>query len=262
VKQGENKTVYKGTFEVPNLSEEYQPKEVDVTFTLKDNNKNEKLKDFARKEGLKRVREQLEKYLILLKEEFSQGLILPTSKEAAAAAALNSDKAKSSPAKTPSTASTNPTTATTTSSSSSNGSLGAKIETKTLTMNEEFKCRVNEIYNVFTNINLVKAFTQNTNLVYEPERGGKFSLFDGNISGTFIKLIPNKRITMNWRNKRWPEGYYSLAIMEFEEKEDHSLLTLTQTGIPQSFLENTEDGWRNFYWNAIRQKFGFASRIF
>ena len=68
MKQGENKTVYKGTFEVPNLSEEYQPKEVDVTFTLKDNNKNEKLKDFARKEGLKRVREQLEKYLILLKE--------------------------------------------------------------------------------------------------------------------------------------------------------------------------------------------------
>ena len=68
MKQGENKTVYKGTFEVPNLSEDYQPKEVDVTFTLKDNNKNEKLKDFARKEGLKRVREQLEKYLILLKE--------------------------------------------------------------------------------------------------------------------------------------------------------------------------------------------------
>jgi hypothetical protein len=48
---------------------------------------------------------------------------------------------------------------------------------------------------------------------YYLERGGKFSLFDGNISGTFIKLIPNKRITMNWRNKRWPEGYYSLANM-------------------------------------------------
>lgn len=68
LKTGDNKTVYKGTFEVPNLSEEYQPKETDVTFTLKDTYKNEKLKDFVRKQGLKKVRDQLEKYLILLKE--------------------------------------------------------------------------------------------------------------------------------------------------------------------------------------------------
>lgn len=109
---------------------------------------------------------------------------------------------------------------------------------------------------------MVKAFTHNTNLVYEPEKGGKFSLFDNNIQGTFINLVANKRITMNWRNKRWPEGYFSLAILEFEEKEDYTLLTLTQTGVPANFVENTEDGWRNFYWNAIRQTFGYGSRIF
>jgi activator of HSP90 ATPase len=67
---------------------------------------------------------------------------------------------------------------------------------------------------------------------------------------------------MNWRNKRWPEGYFSVATLEFEEREDDTLLKLTQTGVPANFYENTEDGWRNFYWNAIRQKFGFGSKIF
>ncbi len=56
-------------------------------------------------------------------------------------------------------------------------------------MKEDFKCRVNELYNVFTNISLVKAFTQSTNIVYEPENLGKFSLFDNNISGYFIGLV-------------------------------------------------------------------------
>lgn len=67
---------------------------------------------------------------------------------------------------------------------------------------------------------------------------------------------------MNWRNKRWREGYYSLATLDFSEKEDCTLIALSQTGIPENFLENTEEGWKNFYFNSIKQTFGFSSRIF
>jgi activator of HSP90 ATPase len=67
---------------------------------------------------------------------------------------------------------------------------------------------------------------------------------------------------MNWRNKRWLEGHFSQAVLDFQEKDDCTLLTLTQTGVPANFLENTEEGWKNFYFNAIKQTFGFGSRIF
>ena len=109
---------------------------------------------------------------------------------------------------------------------------------------------------------MVKIFTQSPKIVYECEKGGKFSLFDSNISGTFTELVPNKRLGMNWRNKRWPDEHYSTCTLEFTEKEDCTLLTLTQNGIPHNFVENTEDGWRNFYFNAIKQSFGFGSRLF
>jgi activator of HSP90 ATPase len=66
---------------------------------------------------------------------------------------------------------------------------------------------------------------------------------------------------MNWRNKRWIEEHYSLATLEFKELEDHTQVTLVQTGIPENFVDNTEDGWRNFYFNAIKQTFGMGSRM-
>lgn len=66
-KSSENKTTYKGNFEIPNLSEEHEPKDVDVNITIKDS-KQDKLKEFMRKEGVKQIREQLGKYIALLKE--------------------------------------------------------------------------------------------------------------------------------------------------------------------------------------------------
>lgn len=73
--------------------------------------------------------------------------------------------------------------------------------------------------------------------------------------------VPNKKIVMNWRNKRWIDEHYSVVTLEFSEKEDFTLLTLNQTGIPQNFFENTEEGWKNYYFNSIKQAFGFGSRI-
>lgn len=67
---------------------------------------------------------------------------------------------------------------------------------------------------------------------------------------------------MNWRYKQWPDEHYSVVTLEFREKEDCTELLLNQTGIPHNFLENTEEGWRRFYWNAIKQTFGFGSSIF
>lgn len=68
-----------------------------------------------------------------------------------------------------------------------NGS--AKILTKKLSLKEDFKCRVNELYEVFTNIEMVRAFARSSNIVYEPEKGGKFSLFDSNVTGSFVELV-------------------------------------------------------------------------
>lgn len=76
---------------------------------------------------------------------------MPTAKELAAAKTVSeSDKTKPTAPSPKLVTTSKPAT---TVSSSSNG-LGTKIETRTINMKEEFKCRVKEIYQVFTNINV------------------------------------------------------------------------------------------------------------
>ena len=132
---------------MPNLSEEHEPKDVNINVAVKDS-KQDKLKEFMRTEGVKMMREQFGKYIVLLKEEFSQGLILPTKE--------SSSNLKDMADKTPSTNQTqvlqnlNGNKA----SAHNNSTPGTKIATKKLVLNEQFKCRAEELYRIFTNVDV------------------------------------------------------------------------------------------------------------
>ena len=79
-------------------------------------------------------------------QEFSQGLILPTAKDGAKPSAPGSTGQQS--AGQPAGKKGEMTNGT------SNGGINEsiKIVTKKLTMNEEFKCRAEELYEVFTDV--------------------------------------------------------------------------------------------------------------
>ena len=73
-----------GQINIPNLSDENDIDEIDVNVTVtQDDYKAEpeiaqKLKDMIRKVGIKPIRDRCEKYVAMLKTEFSGGVILPT----------------------------------------------------------------------------------------------------------------------------------------------------------------------------------------
>ena len=39
--------------------------------------------------------------------------------------------------------------------------------------------------------------------------GGKFSIYNGDIEGVNIELVPDKKIVQTWRYSDWPKGHYS-----------------------------------------------------
>jgi activator of HSP90 ATPase len=108
---------------------------------------------------------------------------------------------------------------------------------------------------------MVEAFTRGYAVV-DGQKYGRFSLFGGNICGEFTELVENKRIEMKWRFKTWPDEHYSNVVIELKQKEDCTELQLTQTGIPASDYERTKEGWRNHYWQSIKQTFGFGALLF
>ena len=56
--------------------------------------------------------------------------------------------------------------------------------------------------------------------ISEPRDGGKFSLYDGMISGTYTELKENEQIKMQWRMKDWGDETFSAVVIKFEDCGD------------------------------------------
>ncbi|XP_064089383.1 activator of 90 kDa heat shock protein ATPase homolog 1-like isoform X1 [Macrobrachium nipponense] len=244
----------KGAMEIPNLSEENDASEVDVNVSLSaGGSKGEQVKEFLRKKGYKDIQDKIQEYIVALKREYATDLILPTKDQAT----TKSDKTCiNSP---PVEKSTNINVINTT-NNLDKLDLGCKISTSSFTQTQNFKCTADDLYRALTQREMVVAFTH-SDVKLEVEKGGKFELFGGNITGEFTSLVPNKRITQNWRFRSWPNGHYSEVVIDLVQKEDQTELTLTQTGIPSNDLERTREGWRNYYWESIKRTFGFGTML-
>jgi len=246
---------FKGTIEIPNLSEEHKPQDVDINVTVTgDSDAAYSVKEFVRMRGVDKIREQLGRYIADLKIEFSQGMILPTKDSAADLPKLDPENSKKIP--DVKTALSAPV-----SSRGSQQSIGVKIQCKNLSTTEEFKCSVDELYRALTDKEMVRAFTQNMAQM-DAEKGGRFSLFNGNVTGEFTELVTSKTIGMRWRFKTWPDEHYSNVTIELTQKDDGTELRLTQTGIPTAEYDRTKEGWLNYYWKSIKQTFGYGAFIY
>jgi len=203
------------------------------------------------------IRQRLNDYVRLLKEEFaSQGLILPTKADVTVSSS-SVDKKINVPLSTHTQLL--PSTLSAVKSPSIPG-VGP-METRDLVIEDTFKCTRQELFQTFTDINMVKAFTQNSAIIYDCKQGGQFSLFGNNITGHFLEIVPYDSIEMMWRFKSWPEEHYSLVKLEFIDDNDQTKLIVRQSGVPAQYYDNTWDGWRRFYLESIKKTFGYGARL-
>ena len=66
---------------------------------------------------------------------------------------------------------------------------------------------------------------------------------------------------MTWRLKSWPSDHYSQVLLEFDQGEGSTELKLTQTHVPIGEKTTTEANWTNYYWNSIKQTFGYGGLL-
>lgn len=196
-----------------------------ITFSV-EKSKGEKLREVMKRQGEPIIRQKLAEYVQLLKEEFSQGLILPTKSSTnttntPSATSINNSRTYIAP-QIPTTEKTSPT-----------------ITYRDLKINDKFKCSKTELFTTFCDVNKVKAFTQNSVSKYDPRKGGFFSLFSDNITGRFLDIVPYDRIEMLWRFKSWPSDHYSHVVLTFNDDTDQTKITIEQKGVPSHFYDNT-----------------------
>jgi activator of HSP90 ATPase len=147
-------------------------------------------------------------------------------------------------------------------STSAQTKTGAVINTTTVTDSEEFRTTAAELYQTFTDPQRLAAFTRAPPKKFEgAKKGGKFELFDGNVSGEFQELQEPTKITQTWRLNQWPAGHYSKQVLEFDQNDVDgvTVLRVTWSGVPVGQEEVTKRNWGEYYVRSIKKTFGFGT---
>ena len=166
-------TEIKGSIEIPNLSDENEAHEVDVTMSCKATSKEaDLLLGLMKRRGVDEVQKKIQEYMRLLRQEYAKDLILPTK---------DTKQASSKPA---------PARISKSSEVSRVEVTGGHVNVGVIELSETFHCRADELFRALTLPEMVTAFTQSKAEV-EPKVGGNFSLFNGELRG--FNLMTTRR---------------------------------------------------------------------
>lgn len=158
------------------------------------------------------------------------------------------------PHKSPSPAAGTPKTATT-----STGKVS--VNTTTVTASDEFRTTAEELYTTFTDPQRIAAFTRGPPRQFDGANvGGKFAIFDGNVTGEYVTLEPSKRVVQKWRLAQWPEGHFSTQEIVFDQNDVDrvTVMRVTWTGVPIGQEEVVQRNWEGYYVRSIKQTFGYS----
>ncbi|CAI7672107.1 unnamed protein product [Penicillium discolor] len=133
------------------------------------------------------------------------------------------------------------------------------VNTTTVTASDEFRTTAGELYNTFTDPQRITAFTRGAPRQFEGAKvGGKFAIFDGNVTGEFVTLNEPKQIVQKWRLAQWPEGHFSSQEINFDQNDIDGVtqLRVSWSGVPVGQEDVTKQNWDMYYVRSIKQTFG------
>jgi activator of HSP90 ATPase len=123
---------------------------------------------------------------------------------------------------------------------------------KILKQTATFKTNPHAVYEILMDEKKHAAFTGGKAKISR-DVGGTFSIYDGDIQGVNIELVPDKKIIQSWRYSDWPQGHYSTATFLLEPSIQGTRLTFTQEDIPESKYEDIKQGWKDYYWKPMKE---------
>jgi uncharacterized protein YndB with AHSA1/START domain len=87
-----------------------------------------------------------------------------------------------------------------------------------------------------------------------PVVGGRFSAWDGYITGTTIELEPYRHIVQAWRTVEFPpDAPDSRLEIILKERPGGTQLTLRHSNIPAGQGASYESGWGDNYFNPMKE---------
>jgi len=139
---------------------------------------------------------------------------------------------------------------------SSRASSKKTVRTKTIRQNAFIPADPGDLYNAFLDPTKHSEIT-GAAATCERRVGGKFSAWDGYISGVNLRLENGRRIIQRWKTSEWPKGYKPSTLeLAFKPKGKGTVVHLVQTNVPAAQVDSYKRGWVDYYWTPLKRYFG------
>ncbi len=83
------------------------------------------------------------------------------------------------------------------------------------------------------------------------EVGYVFSLWEGDITGVNLEVVPNRRLVQEWFFGERDEQ--SLVEIKLKKENGKTMLDLKHTHIPAEVYEEITEGWREYYLGSMKE---------
>jgi uncharacterized protein YndB with AHSA1/START domain len=83
----------------------------------------------------------------------------------------------------------------------------------------------------------------------EAREGTEFSIFEGDIAGKNIRIIPNQQLVQEWYFGDSEEQ--SIVTINLSPHKLGTKINLEHTNVPDEEAEEFTRGWNEYYWGAI-----------
>lgn len=123
---------------------------------------------------------------------------------------------------------------------------------KTIKQRVKFKADPATVYDLLADSRKHTAIT-GRRAVISRKIGGTFTLGEREVTGINVDLVPGRRIVQAWRHRRFPEGIFSMAAVTLKLTPDGGTeLVLVHRGVPKDLIPETEQAWRDQYWDRMK----------
>jgi activator of HSP90 ATPase len=112
-----------------------------------------------------------------------------------------------------------------------------------------------EVYEAYVDPKKHSEFTD-SKATGKPVVGGKFTAWDGYISGTFLELEEGKRVVQDWKSTDFPEAYPPSKLeLTFRAVPKGTEITMVHLNVPKDQEAEIAEGWTEFYWAPMTKYF-------
>ena len=106
------------------------------------------------------------------------------------------------------------------------------------------------IFSAITNATTIELWT-GFSAIMEPVADTEFSLWDGDITGKNLAIEPDSKLVQEWYFEGSEQA--SIVTIELQEFKGKTRIILNHTNIPDEAFENIEEGWKEYYFGALKK---------